>query len=52
MMELFDQKHQEQATKLKVLLRKYPELYRRIPDKLDQYAEELRKLANVLRAIP
>ena len=40
---------QKQIAKLRILLKKYPELHRRLPDELEQYAEQLRKIAIVLR---
>lgn len=40
---------QEQITKFRALLKRYPELYRRLPNELEQYAEELKKLAHVLQ---
>jgi hypothetical protein len=40
---------QEQITKFRTSLKKYPELYRRLPNELKQYAEELKKIANLLQ---
>lgn len=43
------QNAQEQITKLRTLLKKYPKLSQHLPNELKQYAEELKKLANLLK---
>jgi hypothetical protein len=43
------QNAQEQIAKLRVLLKKYPEFYQRLPNKLKHYAEGFKKLANLLQ---
>lgn len=43
------QNAQEPITKLRVLLKKYPELHQRLPSELKKYAKELKKIANLLQ---
>jgi hypothetical protein len=46
---LVDPYTQEQITKLKALLKKYPELCQHLLNELEQYAEELKKTVNLLQ---
>ncbi len=48
-LEIREPYRQEQMTRFKVLLNRYPELHAHLISQLEQYAEEFKRLANLLR---